>query len=149
MMGEIVQSDSDKLTGKTFEAVGVGLNVFEFAELVEGRAKWLDSPQDVIDFVQDEEDIEDVIIVARGGTTTFLSLALTAGVRGVITLQGAPESHLGIVCREYGIPCAMTVSFEKGVRTSRGEIIPADGVRLQMDVSKRPNAVVSQEVGAP
>lgn len=148
-MGEIVQSDSDKLTNKTFEAVGVGLNVFEFAELVEGRAKWLDSPQEVIDFVQDEEDIEDVIIVARGGTTTFLSLALTAGVRGVITLQGAPESHLGIVCREYGIPCAMTVSFEKGVRTSRGEIIPADGVRLQMDVSKRPNAIVSQEVGAP
>ena len=148
-MGEIVQSDSDNLTNKTFEAVGVGLNVFEFAELVEGRAKWLDSPQEVIDFVQDEEDIEDVIIVARGGTTTFLSLALTAGVRGVITLQGAPESHLGIVCREYGIPCAMTVSFEKGVRTSRGEIIPADGVRLQMDVSKRPNAIVSQEVGAP
>ena len=74
-------------------------------------------------------------MIARGGTTTFLTMALNAGIRGVVTLQGAPESHLGILCREYGIPCVMSVSFEKGVRTARGETIPADGVRVQLDVS--------------
>lgn len=123
-----------------FEKIGAGLNVYESSSPVEGCAKWLDSPDDVIAFVESGEDVSDVIVIARGGTTTFLSMALNAGVRGVITLQGAPESHLGILSREYGIPCLMSVAFEKGVRTSRGEIIPADGVKLRMDVSSRPGA---------
>jgi len=134
---------------KGFEHVGTGLNVYESPDPVVGRAKWLDSPNDVISFVESGEDISDVIVIARGGTTTFLAMALNAGVRGVITLQGAPESHLGILSREYGIPCIMSVAFEKGVRTSRGEIIPADGVRLRMDVSSRPRGTVSAEAGAP
>jgi len=132
-----------------FEPVGVGLNVYESAEPVEGRVKWLGTPDEVIEFVQNEEDLENVIVVVRGGTTTFLTLALTAGIKGVITLQGAPESHLGILCREYGIPCIMSVAFRKGVLTDRGEIIPADGVRVRMDVSSRPHGTVSMEVGAP
>jgi hypothetical protein len=132
-----------------FEKIGAGLNVYESSGPVEGRAKWLDSPDDVIAFVESGEDVSDVIVIARGGTTTFLSMALNAGVRGVITLQGAPESHLGILSREYGIPCLMSVAFDKGVRTSRGEIIPADGVRLRMDVSSRPGGSVSAEIGAP
>jgi hypothetical protein len=132
-----------------FEKIGAGLNVYESSSPVEGRAKWLDSPEDVIAFVESGEDVRDVIVIARGGTTTFLSMALNAGVRGVITLQGAPESHLGILSREYSIPCLMSVTFDKGVRTSRGEIIPADGVRVRMDVSSRPQGAVSAEKGAP
>jgi len=133
----------------TFEPVAQGLNVYEHSTVVEGRAKWLETPADVIAFIENEEHPEEVIVLARGGTTTFLTLALNAGVKGVITLQGAPESHLGIVCREYGIPCIMTASFSKGVRTARGEVIPADGVRLRMDVSARPQGSISVEVGAP
>ncbi|GAB25486.1 hypothetical protein GOPIP_084_00690 [Gordonia polyisoprenivorans NBRC 16320 = JCM 10675] len=132
-----------------FETVGEGLTVYESSELVEGRVKWLDTPDDVISFVESGEDVSDVIVIARGGTTTFLAMALNAGVRGVITLQGAPESHLGILSREYGIPCIMSVAFERGVRTARGETIPADGVRIRLDVSKRPQGVVSVEAGAP
>ncbi|GAB3003414.1 hypothetical protein LWP59_27445 [Amycolatopsis acidiphila] len=132
-----------------YEQVGVGVNVYESAEAVEGRAKWLDTPDDVIAFIESGEDVSDVIVIARGGATTFLTMALNAGVRGVLTLQGAPESHLGILSREYGIPCIMSVAFEKGVRTARGEIVPADGVRLRMDVSSRPHGSVSVEPGAP
>lgn len=140
-----LQTDTDI----TYEPVGQGLNVHESDEPVFGRVKWLDSPADVIGFVENTDDISDVIVIARGGTTTFLSMALNAGIRGVITLQGAPESHLGILSREYGIPCIMSVAFEHGVRTSRGETIPADGVRLRMDVSARPQGLVSVESGAP
>jgi DNA-binding MarR family transcriptional regulator len=132
-----------------FEPAGVGLNVYESPQPVEGTAKWLESPEDVIAFAESGEDVSDVIVIARGGATTFLTMALNAGVRGVITLQGAPESHLGILSREYGIPCLMSVAFEKGIRTSRGETIPADGVRLRMDVSARPKGTVSVETGAP
>lgn len=132
----------------SFEKVGEGLNVYESPDPVEGVVKWLETPEDVIAFAA-SGDVSDVVVVARGGTTTFLTMALNAGVRGVVTLQGAPESHLGIVCREYGIPCIMSVAFEKGVRTSRGETIPADGVRIRLDVSARPQGTVSVEAGAP
>lgn len=131
-----------------YEPVGVGLNVHE-TPAVEGRVKWLDSPDEVLDFVEEEDDVTDVVVIVRGGTTTFLTPALTAGICGVVTLQGAPESHLGIVSREYGIPCVMSVAFEKGVRTSRGEVVPADGARIRLDSTTRPKATVSVEVGAP
>jgi hypothetical protein len=134
--------------GTTFEQVGAGLTVYETDEVVEGVVKWLETPDDVIAFAE-EDDVSDVIVIARGGTTTFLTMALNAGIRGVVTLQGAPESHLGILCREYGIPAIMSVAFDKGVRTARGEVIPADGVRIRLDVSARPGGTVSVETGAP
>jgi hypothetical protein len=132
----------------TFEQVGTGRTVYETDEVVEGVVRWLETPEDVIAFAE-IEDVSDVVVLARGGTTTFLTMALNAGIRGVVTLQGAPESHLGILCREYGIPAVMSVTFDKGVRTARGEVVPADGVRIRLDVSSRPTGTVSVETGAP
>lgn len=138
------------IAGQTsFGGVGKGLNVYESPDVVQGVVKWLEAPEDVISFVGDGTDVSDVVVISRGGATTFLTMALNAGVRGVVTLQGAPESHLGILCREYGIPCIMSVAFDKGVRTIRGEVIPADGVRIRLDVSSRPEGTVMVEAGAP
>lgn len=130
-----------------FQQVGTGRAVFRSDEVVEGPVRWLDSPQSVIDFVSGG-DAADTIVVARGGTTTFLTPALTAGVKGIVTLQGAPESHLGILSREYGIPCVMGVQFTAGVRSARDEVIPADGFRLRLDVREK-QGVVLVEPGAP
>jgi hypothetical protein len=130
-----------------YRLVGTGRAVYEDDQPVEGPAVWLDSPAAVIDFVSGGRTAESIVI-ARGGTTTFLTPALTAGVKGVVTLQGAPESHLGILSREYGIPCLMTVAFEKGVKTSRGETVPADGTIVRMDVSSSPRGRVLMEEGA-
>ncbi|HEX4109946.1 MAG TPA: PEP-utilizing enzyme [Solirubrobacteraceae bacterium] len=127
--------------------VGKGLTVYT-GEPVEGPVRWLDSPQAVIEFVG-EGDVENTIALVRGGTTTFLTPALNAGVKGIMTLQGAPESHLGILSREYGIPCIMGVAFEKGVRTSRGETIPADGVTVRLDISSSPAGTVYADPAAP
>lgn len=123
---------------EALRTVGEGLTVFEEQMLVEGEAVWLDSPDEVLDFVE-TGDVDKAIVVARGGTTTFLTPALVAGVKGVITLQGAPTSHLGIISREYGIPCLKSVRFIEGVRTDRGEIVPANGARLLLDVRATPN----------
>ncbi len=120
-----------------FAQIGTGFTVFEHDEIVEGPVVWLDSPQAVLDFVSGP-NVADTIVLARGGTTTFLTPALAAGVRGVMTLQGAPESHLGILSREYGIPCLMSVAFTEGVRSSRGETIPPDGALVRLDVSSLP-----------
>jgi signal transduction protein with GAF and PtsI domain len=53
------------------------------------------------------------ILLVRGGTTTFLAPALTMGAIGVVTMSGAPESHLGILSREFQIPCVMTAYLTK------------------------------------
>jgi hypothetical protein len=131
-----------------FELVGTGLTVYQDDQPIEGPVRWLDSPNAVIEFVNGGR-AADTIVLARGGTTTFLTPALTAGVKGILTLHGAPESHLGILAREYGIPCLMSVEFERGVRSSRGEVIPADGAIIRMDVSSAPRGRILIEPGAP
>ncbi len=125
-----------------FAQIGTGLTVFEHDGVVEGPVIWLDSPQAVLDFVS-SGDVQNTIALARGGTTTFLVPALSAGVKGVMTLQGSPESHLGILSREYGIPCLMSVAFTEGVTSARGETIPPDGATVRIDVSSTPNGQVS------
>jgi len=130
-----------------FNLIGTGLSVFEDDQPCEGPVVWLDSPAAVIEFVSGGATSES-IVVARGGTTTFLTPALTAGVKGVVTLQGHPESHLGILSREFGIPCIMGVSFTEGVHSKRGELIPADGVIVRLDVRESDGRVFA-EAGAP
>jgi phosphoenolpyruvate-protein kinase (PTS system EI component) len=127
--------------------IGAGTNVVAYPESVTGRTYFLDSPQQVLDFIMGD-DVETSIVISRGGTTTFIAPALTAGVAGLITLQGAPESHLGILSREYGIPCIMSVSFSEGVQTARGETIPADGTLVTLDVSSVPRGLVLHSDGS-
>ena len=127
--------------------IGAGINVMEFAEPITGRTIFLDSPDQVLDFIM-SDDVESSIVISRGGTTTFVAPALTAGVLGLMTLQGAPESHLGILSREYGIPCVMSVTFTEGVETSRGEIIPADGTLVTLDIATTPRGRVLIDDGA-
>lgn len=117
-----------------FQEIGTGINVYEQDTPAEGKARWLDSPSAVMELVM-SGDIGSTIGISRGGTTTFMAPALASGIAGLITLQGAPESHLGILSREFGIPCVMSVSFTEGVQTDRGETIPADGTTIRLDVS--------------
>jgi hypothetical protein len=129
-----------------FELIGTGLTVFEHDEPVEGPVVWLDSPAAVLEFCSSggpAGDPANCIVLARGGTTTFLTPALSAGVKGVLTLQGSPESHLGSLSREYGIPALMSVAFTEGVRSERGETIPPDGAIVRIDVSTSPEGRVA------
>lgn len=118
----------------TDRQIGAGTQAFTSDRGAVGTIRFLDSPDEVLDFV-DGPDVENTVVISRGGTTTFMSPALMAGVAGLITLQGAPESHLGILSREFGIPCVMSVEFSEGITTSRGETIPADGTRVRLDIS--------------
>ena len=118
----------------TDRLIGSGIKAFTSERRATGTIRFLDSPDEVLDFI-DGPDVETTVVISRGGTTTFMSPALMAGVAGLITLQGAPESHLGILSREFGIPCVMTTQFDEGVQTERGETIPADGTTVRLDIS--------------
>ena len=130
-----------------YTQVGTGINVYEHATPAEGVARWLDSPDAVMELVMSGE-IGSTIGISRGGTTPFMAPALASGIAGLITLQGAPESHLGILSREFGIPCVMSVAFTEGIQTDRGETIPADGTKLRLDVSDPSNGRVLASNGA-
>lgn len=118
----------------TETVIGTGVKAFTSSTGSTGRIRFLDSPEQVLEFI-DGPDVQETVVISRGGTTTFMSPALMAGVAGLITLQGAPESHLGILSREFAIPCVMSTSFTDGVQTSRGETIPADGTKVRLDIS--------------
>jgi signal transduction protein with GAF and PtsI domain len=90
------------------EILAEGYNVFETNKSPVGVVKYLDSPKDVIALIQSGK-LKEHILLVRGGTTTFLAPALSMGATGVITMSGAPESHLGILSREFQTPCVMTV----------------------------------------
>lgn len=90
------------------EVVAEGYNVFDTTKSPAGTVKYLAAPQDVISLIQSGK-LQEHILLVRGGTTTFLAPALSLGAIGVITMSGAPESHLGILSREFQTPCVMTV----------------------------------------
>jgi len=89
------------------KVIAEGFNSFETTKKPVGIVKYLPDPKSVIALIQSGK-LKEHIVLAQGGTTTFLSPALSMGAIGVITLSGAPESHLGILSREFQIPCVMT-----------------------------------------
>lgn len=89
------------------KVIAEGFNSFETSKKPIGIVKYLPDPKSVIALIQSGK-LKDHIVLAQGGTTTFLAPVLSMGCSGVITLSGAPESHLGILSREFQIPCVMT-----------------------------------------
>ena len=87
--------------------IAEGFNSFETKKKPIGTVKYLPDPKSVIALIKSGK-LKEHIVLAQGGTTTFLAPALSMGCVGVITLSGAPESHLGILSREFQIPCVMT-----------------------------------------
>ncbi|MGA2368016.1 MAG: PEP-utilizing enzyme [Dehalococcoidia bacterium] len=89
------------------QAIGTGFNVFKNGK-VEGIIKKVEKPKDVSSlFINSRNQLNKFIIVSTSGTATFVAPMLTGGVKGMIALTGAPESHLGLLLREYKIPSIM------------------------------------------
>ena len=89
------------------KVIAEGFNSFDTKKKPIGTVKYLPDPKAVIALIQSGK-LKEHIVLAQGGTTTFLAPALSMGCSGVITLSGAPESHLGILSREFQTPCVMT-----------------------------------------
>jgi phosphohistidine swiveling domain-containing protein len=97
----------------TDEKLGEGMAVFDIDGEVTGEVHHVTTPQEVIELTR--EDLSDVIGLVRAGTSAFASPLLANGVHGVITMEGAPTSHLGVLSREYNIPAVMSLEPEGGL----------------------------------
>jgi hypothetical protein len=98
-----------------------GYNAFETNKSPSGTIKYLPDPPSVMALIRSGK-IKEHILLVRGGTTTFLAPALSLGAIGIITMSGAPESHLGILSREFQTPCVMTA----GLVDSTSRYVPGE-----------------------
>jgi signal transduction protein with GAF and PtsI domain len=108
--------------------IGTGVRVFE-ATPVQGTWRRLTSPDDVLALL-DSTAVGVVACVADAGATFLAPIfdELTA----VVCLSGTPLSHIGIVSREYQIPCVMGASLASE---------PSDGTTVEVDCSAEPGVV--------
>ncbi len=94
----------------TQRLVGTGLNVGRHEGTVRGRVRYVGKPADVVKLMRDPE-VTSTVVLTQGGAVTFAGALLPKRPAGLITIEGAPESHLGIVSREFSIPAVMSVQL--------------------------------------
>ena len=102
--------------------IGNGEKVFDAAP-VRGAWRRLDSPDDVLELM--DGSAEGVVACVADAGATFLA-PIFDELTAVVCLSGTPRSHVGIVSREYQVPCVMgtTLSAE-----------PANGDEVEIDCS--------------
>jgi signal transduction protein with GAF and PtsI domain len=103
--------------------LAVGTKVFDAAP-VRGLWRMLRSPDDVLELMDTSAD--GVVACVADAGATFLA-PIFDELTAVVCLSGTPQSHIGIVSREYQVPCVMAAAFT-GVE-------PVDGDTVEVDCS--------------
>ena len=102
--------------------IGRGTKVFE-APPVQGEWRRLEEPDDVLELM--DESAAGVVACVIDAGATFLA-PIFDELTAVVCLSGTPVSHIGIVSREYRVPCIMGATLDAE---------PADGDRVEVDCS--------------
>jgi signal transduction protein with GAF and PtsI domain len=87
--------------------IGRGAKVFDAAP-VRGRFLPIESPDDVLDLM--DSGAEGVVALVRDAGATFLA-PIYHELTGIICTSGTVRSHIGIVSREFQVPCVMACTF--------------------------------------
>ena len=82
--------------------------MFEAAP-VRGAWRRLSSPDDVLELM--DGTAEGIVACVADAGATFLA-PIFDELTAVVCLSGTPQSHIGIVSREYQVPCVMATSLE-------------------------------------
>ena len=103
--------------------IGRGEKVFQAAP-VRGRWKALAGPDEVLDLRT--TGAEGVLALVRDAGATFLA-PIYHELAGIVCTSGTTRSHIGIVSREFQVPCAMGCVFEAAE--------PEEGTEVELDCS--------------
>jgi phosphohistidine swiveling domain-containing protein len=104
-------------------ACGVGDNVVRYPQTVSGVARYIRTIARVLAYLGDGVPPGTIAVIDDSGGT--LTAPIIDQFTGVICAGGSVRSHLGILTREYGIPCFMNART-RGIR---------DGDRVEMEVT--------------
>jgi phosphohistidine swiveling domain-containing protein len=113
-LGEVVD-------GKT--VVALGDNVSQGKGTVSGKVLFVTSPDQVIELLTEGVPEGTVAVIDDSGGT--LTAPILEDFTAVICMGGTVRSHLGILTREYGIPCLMNAVLAE----------LHDGDEVEIDVS--------------
>jgi len=89
------------------EEIGRGAKVFDAAP-VRGRFLPMEGPDDVLDLM--DSGAEGVVALVRDAGATFLA-PIYHELTAIICTSGTVRSHIGIVSREFQVPCVMACRF--------------------------------------
>lgn len=90
--------------------IGRGAKVFDHGP-VQGRFVAMEGPDDVLALMDSGAD--GVIALVRDAGATFLA-PIYHELTGIICTSGTLRSHIGIVSREFQVPCVMGCQFTDG-----------------------------------
>jgi signal transduction protein with GAF and PtsI domain len=98
--------------------IATGTKVFDAAP-VRGRFLPIESPDDVLDLM--DHGADGVVALVRDAGATFLA-PIYHELTAVICTGGTPRSHIGIVSREFQVPCVMGAVFTDGEPAADTEV---------------------------
>ena len=90
---------------------------------VRGRLAVLAGPEDVLELM--DTGATGVVALVRDAGATFLA-PIYHEVTAVICTSGTPRSHIGIMCREFQVPCVTATVFEPGAEPEAGTEVEVD-----------------------
>jgi len=108
------------------EQRGVGDNVVKYAANLIGIARYIRSSARVIEFLSSGVPAETIAVIDDSGGT--LTAPVLEHFKGVLCAGGTVRSHLGILTREYGIPCLMNARIS-GIK---------EGDRIEIECTAKP-----------
>ncbi|MFM7617661.1 MAG: PEP-utilizing enzyme [Actinomycetes bacterium] len=112
------------MTDTTATPLGTGTTVFTHPP-VSGTWRMLDTPDDVLDLM--DEGAEGIVAGVQDAGATFLA-PIFHELTAVVCFSGTPMSHIGIVSREYRVPCIMATEMaERPVNGTPVEVDCTDG----------------------
>jgi hypothetical protein len=104
--------------------VGSGDNVFKARADVEGTARFVSTVERVMEMLTEGVPEETIAVIDDSGGT--LTAPILGDFKAVICMGGTVRSHLGILTREYNVPCLMAATLD-GL---------AEGDRITVEYSK-------------
>jgi hypothetical protein len=106
--------------------VGHGDNALPMSTDTEGVVRFISTIETVMDMLGDGVPPETIAVIDDAGGT--LTAPILEGFTGVLCKGGTIKSHLGVLSREFRIPCLMAVEVS-GLR---------EGDRVRLESSKPP-----------
>lgn len=104
--------------------VGSGDNLVQAAVNIRGIARFISTLDQVTDMLVDGVPPDSIAVIDDSGGT--LTAPILEDFKAVICLGGTVRSHLGILTREYGIPCFMNCQIGPALK---------DGDAVEMEIS--------------
>lgn len=107
--GSVATADAD---GRI--RVGDGDNLVQAAATTRGIARIVSTIEQVTDMLVDGVPADTIAVIDDSGGT--LTAPILEEFKAVLCLGGTVRSHLGILTREYGIPCFMNCQLDSALK---------------------------------